>query len=78
MPNIDLTILTTRSLPTKVWINALEKALGQAWFNGMQSIVDSCYENSQLPPYALSYWKEISVVLEKGAAWKKAEEWLTR
>ena len=78
MPNMDLTILATRSLPTKVWINALEKAFGLAWFNGMQSIMDPRYENSRLPLYALSYWKEMSAVLEKRAAWKKAEEWLTR
>ena len=37
MPNTDLACLAMRPLPTKIWINSLEKAIGQAWVDGMQS-----------------------------------------
>jgi hypothetical protein len=69
MPNEDLTHLATRPIPSKVWINALEKAIGQAWFDGKQSIMDVRYKNSRLPLYVLSYWREMSDVLEKRAIW---------
>ena len=76
--NEDLSCLTTRPIPPKVWINTLEKAFGQAWFDGKQSIMDVRYKNSRLPLWVLLYWREMSDVLEKWATWKKAEEWLTR
>jgi len=78
MPNENLECLLTRPIPPKAWLQALEAALGQAWFDGKRSIIDPRFKQSRLPLWVLSYWKEMSEVLEQRARWKKAEEWLRR
>ena len=77
-PNDDITCLKTRPIPPKAWLEQLEKGFGQAWFNGSRSIEDKRYKNSRLPLFALTYWKEMKVVIEKRAMWKAADEWLAR
>jgi len=78
IPNENLACLLMQPIPPKSWLQALEAAFGQAWFDGRRSIVDSRFKHSRLPLWVLSYWKEMSRVLEQRAMWKKAEEWLLR
>ena len=75
MPNKNLECLLTWPIPLKSWLQALEAAFGQAWFDGKRSIIDFWFKQSQLPWWVLSYWKEMSEALERRAHWKKTEEW---
>ena len=77
-PNEDMACLKTRPIPPKAWLEQLEKDFGQAWFNGTRSINDKRYKNSRLPLFALTYWKEMKIVIEKRAIWQTADEWLAR
>jgi hypothetical protein len=77
-PNEDMTCLKTRPIPPKAWLEQLDKDFGQAWLNGAQSIEDKRYKNSRLQLCALTYWKEMRIVIEKRAIWQAADEWLAR
>lgn len=77
-PNEDITCLKTRPIPPKEWLDKLEKAFGQAWFNGAWSIVDPRYKSSHLPLWVLTYWREMKSVIEKRSIWQSAEAWLAR
>jgi hypothetical protein len=77
-PNEDITCLKTRPIPPKAWLEQLEKDFGQAWFNGARSIEDKRYKKSRLQLFALTYWKEMRIIIEKRAMWQAADEWLAR
>ena len=77
-PNEDIACLKTRPIPPKAWLEQLEKDFGQAWFNGTRSIEDKRYKDSRLPLFALTYWKEMRIVIEKRAIWQAVDEWLAR
>ena len=77
-PNEDMACLKTRPIPPKAWLEQLDKDFGQAWFNGARSIEDKRYKNSRLQVCALTYWKEMRIVIEKQAMWQAADEWLAR
>jgi hypothetical protein len=77
-PNEDMACLKTRLIPPKAWLEQLDKEFGQAWFNGAQSIKDERYKGSRLQLCALTYWKEMRIVIEKRAIWQAADEWLAR
>lgn len=78
LPNTSSAHLATLSIPPKHYIQNLEKAFGQAWFDGSQSIVDFRNKLSWLPLWTITYWKEMSLVLEKREIWRKANEWLAK
>jgi hypothetical protein len=59
-------------------LKELEKDFGQAWFDGARSIKDKRFKDSRLALCALSYWKEMRVIIEKRAIWQAADEWLAR
>ena len=69
-PNEDLTILDTRSIPPLKWIRDAITGLGQAWFDGAQSIVDWRYQHSRLPFWVLTYWQTMADVISHRARWK--------
>ncbi|KAH7918522.1 hypothetical protein BV22DRAFT_1051683 [Leucogyrophana mollusca] len=78
-PNEDATCLETRKIPPAEWIQKIEKALGQAWFDGARSLVDWRYgKDLRLPLWAITYWKEMSIVLKKRRIWQGANQWLTQ
>ncbi|KAH7903096.1 hypothetical protein BJ138DRAFT_1197369 [Hygrophoropsis aurantiaca] len=77
-PNEDLECLKTRKIPPAQWLEAMEKAFGQAWFDGAKSIIDFSVVGSRLPLWTLTYWKEISLVFRKKALWNNAHRWLAR
>ena len=77
-PNEDLTCLETRPIPPKDWLSELERDFGQAWFDGARSINDKRFKDSRLPLCALSYWKEMGIVIKKRAIWQAADQWLAR
>ncbi|KAH7912046.1 hypothetical protein BJ138DRAFT_1112718 [Hygrophoropsis aurantiaca] len=75
--NEELTCLRTRKIPPSEWIQKLEKAFGQAWFDGAQSIVDRQFgQQSRLPLWVITYWKETSIIIQKRGKWKDGTSWL--
>ena len=66
-PNEDMTCLKTRPIPPKDWLEQLDKEFGQGWFNGARSIKDKRYKSSLVQLCALTYWKEMRIVIEKRA-----------
>ncbi|KAH7906400.1 hypothetical protein BJ138DRAFT_1016289 [Hygrophoropsis aurantiaca] len=78
-PNEDVTCLLTRKIPPGDWIHKLDKALGQAWFDGKISLVDFRYgKESRLPLWTIAYWKEMSIILKKRKIWQSAHQWLSQ
>lgn len=63
LPNTSLAHIAALSIPPKEYIQSLEKAFGQAWFDGEKSIIDFRHKQSWLPLWTITYWKEMSLVL---------------
>ena len=76
LPNTDLTCLATRPIPPVEWLAKLDMALGQARFNGQQSIVDHRYKDSRLPLWVLQFWKDMVEAMKKRVLWQASDEWL--
>ncbi|KAH7905193.1 hypothetical protein BJ138DRAFT_1130617 [Hygrophoropsis aurantiaca] len=77
-PNEDITCLRYRKIPPTEWIQALNTAFGQAWFDGAKSLVDWRYgKDSRLPLWIITYWTEMSIVHKKRRLWLKAHQWVT-
>ncbi|THG93068.1 hypothetical protein EW026_g8062 [Hermanssonia centrifuga] len=52
-PNEDIRNVCSRPLPPVKVIQDLQKAFGQAWFDGAQSIIDPHHTHSRLPLFCL-------------------------
>jgi hypothetical protein len=77
-PNEDLACLAVRHIPPRTWLQQLEAAFGQAWFDGARSIRDERFKSSRLPLWVVSFWKGMADALEKRSAWQAAAEWVDR
>jgi hypothetical protein len=77
-PNEDLACLAVRHIPPRTWLQQLEVAFGQAWFDGARSIQDERFKSSRLPLWVVSFWKGMADALEKRSAWQAAAEWVDR
>ena len=79
-PNIDYDILISRSVPSAEFINKLDAASGQAWFDGAKSIVDHRYNDGKdcLPLWTISFWKEVVRCQGLRSLWKESMSWLDR
>ncbi|KAI0828201.1 hypothetical protein BC628DRAFT_1417790 [Trametes gibbosa] len=75
-PNKDPSILAQREIPSPPFLAGLQKAFGQAWFSGAQSLKDYRFKDSRLPLWALGYWSEASIIVAKKAVWHHAVSWL--
>jgi len=70
--------LAVRHIPPRTWLQQLEVAFGQAWFDGARSIQDERFKSSRLPLWVVSFWKGMADALEKRSAWQAAAEWVDR
>jgi hypothetical protein len=54
--------LLSWSIPSPEFIKQLEDALGQAWFDGVKSVVDQRFNDGRdcLPLWIISYWREVA------------------
>jgi hypothetical protein len=43
---VDITVLKSRPIPPKDFLDKLEKDIGQAWFDGAKSVIDMRFNNS--------------------------------
>ncbi|TFK59586.1 hypothetical protein BDN72DRAFT_944352 [Pluteus cervinus] len=77
-PNTMPEVALTRRPPAVDVIAALDSALGQAWLDGAQSIVDPRYNNGQelLPLWILGFWKTVAENVEIQKKWRQSAEWL--
>ncbi|KAF8594410.1 hypothetical protein BDV93DRAFT_515810 [Ceratobasidium sp. AG-I] len=66
--------LTFPPLPV---VLGLEKALGQAWFNGMCSVEDTFYVGYKVPFWCLTLWRELAYVFAARENWRVVEERIT-
>ncbi|KAG6864122.1 hypothetical protein C0991_012300 [Blastosporella zonata] len=72
-PSADMDAFLERPIPSDESISRLSDALGQAWFDGKQSVVD-WRTGERLHFWAISYWEEMSVIIHKQKKWKCAQE----
>jgi hypothetical protein len=77
-PTENVFCLRTRKLPSRDFVEDAEACLGQALLNGAQSIEDPAYKGTGLPVWTIQYWKEMHIVLQAQARWKKGDVWLQK
>jgi hypothetical protein len=78
--NADIwTCLSTRPLPSLDTLRELDKAFGQAWIDGAQSIIDPRFNEGRdhFPLWVIEWWRKLSDMVRYQAQWKQAEQWLT-
>jgi hypothetical protein len=77
-PHHDVTCLTSRTIPPACFVQKLEDAFGQAWFDGATSISDQRFNGGQdrLPLWVLTYWKEMGKVVKAHRSWMACRKWL--
>lgn len=68
----DLSFLSTQPIPPQRWIEGLEAAFNQAWFDGAQSVIHPTIKNTRLPLAILTFWKDKAWSLSKQLAWHKS------
>ena len=66
-PTTNIGFLMKRPIPPRQFLLKLEGAMGQAWFDGAKSILDTRFNNSQdrLPLWVISFWKTIADMVAK-------------
>ncbi|KAG0694658.1 hypothetical protein DFH29DRAFT_755847, partial [Suillus ampliporus] len=79
-PDIDLSYLKTRPIPSECVLAEINSAISQAWLDGAQSLADPRYNDGRdrLPLWALTWWREFATTVRHQTAWRKCEEWLTK
>ncbi|KAF8581508.1 hypothetical protein K439DRAFT_1619013 [Ramaria rubella] len=79
---MNLDWLLSRRIPSIRFITALEKAFGQAWFDGALSFVDGRFkgeaESQPLPFWILQFWHNLHDIISVKRQWEQAAEWLNR
>ena len=76
----DIATLKHRSVPNEDFLQELDSAFGQAWFDGARSIIDQrCNDaKERLPLWILTYWKKSTHAIRAQAAWVRSGDWLAR
>ena len=77
-PTSDITVLISRPIPPKGFLDKLTQAMGQAWFDGAKSIVDVRFNNStdRLPLWVITFWRSMARVLGMQNMWRRSFQWL--
>lgn len=75
-PNVELTWLKKRDLPSKSFVTKAEAALGQAVLDGARSIEAPRSDGARLPLGAVSYWRTMHRVLDAEEERDRARVWL--
>jgi hypothetical protein len=67
-----------RSIPPTAVLDLLSRKSGQAWLNGKKSIADPRFNDGadRFPLSALTFWIEMSAVIQQQAGWKRSIQWL--
>ncbi|GLB37775.1 hypothetical protein LshimejAT787_0408260 [Lyophyllum shimeji] len=77
-PKIDIIGLLSWPVPPRSFLDNLEAAFGQAWFDGSRSIVDHRFNDSthRLPLWAITLWSRMADIIQKQATWRRSLQWL--
>ncbi|KAJ7893614.1 hypothetical protein B0H14DRAFT_2559601 [Mycena olivaceomarginata] len=67
-----------RSIPPTAVLDLLSRKSGQAWLNGKKSIADPRFNDGadRFPLWTLTFWIEMSAVIQQQAGWKRSIQWL--
>ncbi|KAL1700129.1 hypothetical protein EV121DRAFT_214771 [Schizophyllum commune] len=78
-PNVDtMRVLASRPIPCADDLRRLEDAVGQAWFDGQQSVIDWRFNDGaeRHPFWVVRFWRLMTPVVEKHTAWRRGLQWL--
>ncbi|KAJ7876375.1 hypothetical protein B0H14DRAFT_3436693 [Mycena olivaceomarginata] len=77
-PTTEISLLKGRSIPPDAVLDLLSRKSGQAWLNGAKSIADPRFNDGtdRFPLWTLTYWREMSAVIQKQGGWKRSVQWL--
>ncbi|KAJ7834458.1 hypothetical protein B0H14DRAFT_3462047 [Mycena olivaceomarginata] len=77
-PTTDISSLKHRSIPPTAVLDLLSRKSGQGWLNGKKSIADPRFNDGadRFPLWTLTFWIEMSAVIQKQAGWKRSIQWL--
>ena len=80
LPCTNTTVLMSRPVPPKSFLDKLEKKFVQAWFDGAKSVVDPRFNNSteHLPLWVITFWKRMAGVIKIQETWQKIFPWLDK
>jgi hypothetical protein len=78
--NVSLKTILARPIPATETLQALEDALGQAWFDGSQSFVDWRYNEGAdfFPFWVLSLWRMMESIRKRKREWELGKTYLLR
>ena len=75
-PKGDISWLEDWPIPPAPYIQQLEEALGQQWFDGACSFVDLCFKGNELLPFwVLTWWRRMTAVIHTKGQWHAADKW---
>lgn len=79
-PNVNIEDLRLRPVPNEAFLQALDAAFGQSWFDGARSIIDQQKgdDKERLPLWILTFWKKMLHAIRAHAAWTRSSSWLAR
>lgn len=72
-----ITLLHSYPIPKREFLDKLGKHAGQAWLDGMTSLVDPRFdEEIRWPLWVLTFWKKMLYILRAHNLWTKCQKWL--
>ncbi|KAJ7875778.1 hypothetical protein B0H14DRAFT_3437024 [Mycena olivaceomarginata] len=65
-------------IPPTAVLNLLSRKSDRAWLNGKKSIADPRFNDGadRFPLWTLTFWIEMSAVIQQQAGWKRSIQWL--
>ncbi|KAF6765888.1 hypothetical protein DFP72DRAFT_996748 [Ephemerocybe angulata] len=75
-PTPNASTLFTRRIPSSAQLKKIEQEIGQAWFDGMLSIIDPRVpDGERFPLWAVSFWKLLLDIRDGQKMWKRSLAW---
>jgi len=68
--------LMLASVPSGEWLKKLDKAIGEGWLRGANSIEHPGNVNIRFPLWVGTFWTALSGVIEEQKEWRRAGEWI--
>lgn len=76
-PEPNISLLYSRPIPKQEFVFKPGDHAGQAWLDGMASLVDPRYDDAvRWPLWVLTFWKRMLYVSRARENWKKSQKWL--
>jgi hypothetical protein len=75
-PTEDIGCLANRNLPSRIFVNNVKSAFGQAILDGAKSIDDPHYKGGFLPLWTVAYWDTAHEIVEDQKIWQQVLQWL--